>query len=265
MAVFFIIKPCEYVTLFIYCRMLELKKKAGTILKIVAAGILFGIYWYWINQKLITGTGQVFGLLGFFLLMCTATAYFPLPANLLVLGAIKSFDPLIVSFIGGLATLVAYFSEFVFFTVLFRFSKIASVKNSWLYKQVSPLFDKHRFVILSFASFLPIPSEPLRIYAITRKYSKLQYLLAGFVGRMPRYFLLGYFGKPYVNSIWFIIGVIVFPALFLLIIRGSASFIYMIRSKFYAKPVESSSFSIPATVPTTSGDSPESEIDTSSH
>jgi membrane protein YqaA with SNARE-associated domain len=239
----------------------KLKPKAVKILKIVAAGVLFGIYWYWINQTLITDSGQVFGLLGFFLLMSTATAYFPLPANLLVLGAVKSFDPLIVSLVGGFATLVAYFSEFIFFTVLFKFTKVASFKNSWLYKRVSPLFDKHRFFILSFASFLPIPSEPLRIYAITRKYPKTLYIFAGFIGRVPRYFLLGYFGKPYVNSIWFIVAVIVFPVLLLLIIRGAASATYMIKSKYYAKPVESSPLSIPVTLSTTSGNSPESEIE----
>lgn len=82
---------------------------------------------------------------------------------------------------------------------------------------------------------------------------------------MPRYFLLGYFGKPYVNSIWFIIAVIVVPTLLLLFIRGTAGFIYLIKSKFYAEPVESSPLSIAVTVPTTTENSPESEIDAGSN
>lgn len=215
--------------------MIKSKKIVETTLKVLSAGILFGIYWYWINQKLITGTGQAFGLFGFFLLMSTSTAYFPLPANLFVLGAVASFDPLLVSFVAGLATMVAYFSEYVFFTFLFGFKKIATIKDSWLYKKVAPVFDKQRFLLLSFVSFLPIPSEPIRIYAITRKYPKSLFLTAGFLGRMPRYFLLGYFGRAHVNDVWFIISVLLFPVLFLLFIRGSVSIFNLIKLRFETK------------------------------
>lgn len=214
------------------------KRLAVKILKTGLAGSLLAFYWYWINQKLIADTGQVFGLTGFFLLMSTATAYFPLPANILVLGAVKGNTALLVSFIAALSTVVAYLSEYLVFTILFRMKKIASFKGTWIYKKMTPLFDKHRFFILSFASFLPIPSEPLRIYAITQKYNKVSYISAGFVGRMPRYFLLGYFGKAYVDSIWFLLGVIVFPAVFLLFIRGAASVLKLLKVRFYAEPVE---------------------------
>lgn len=242
--------------------MLKFRKTGVTVLKVLSAGILFGIYWYWVNQKLISDSSEVFGLVGFFLLMCTATAYFPLPANLLVLGAVKSFDPWLVAFIAGLATMVAYISEYIVFTLLFRFKKIANVKNSWLYKKVAPLFDKQRFFLLSFVSFLPIPSEPIRIYAITRKYPKVHFVSAGFIGRIPRYFLLGYFGRAYVDSFWFIVGVLVFPVIFLLVIRGFVGLINIIKTKYYAKPGESP---VPFTVafPTNPGNSPEADLDSS--
>jgi membrane protein YqaA with SNARE-associated domain len=236
--------------------MINSRKTAGTALKVLAAGILFVIYWYWINQQLITDSGEVFGLTGFFLLMSTATAYFPLPANLLVLGAVKNFDPLLVSLLGGLATVVAYISEYIFFTFLFRFKKIANFRESWLYKKIEPIFDNHRFFILSFASFLPIPSEPIRIYAITRKYSKSLFLAAGFLGRVPRYFLLGYFGRAYVNSIWFIIGVLLFPAFFLLLIKASLSLVNFIKTKQRESAV---ALTLPLTA--NPGNSPETDLD----
>ncbi|MFQ5825007.1 MAG: VTT domain-containing protein [bacterium] len=249
MAVYYLLNTCKIVAIFVYFFMLKMRDKAGNLVKVTAVGLLFGIYWYWINQKLISETRHVFGLLGYFLLTCTATAYFPLPANLLVLGAVKSFDPLLIAVIGGFATLVAYFSEYIFFTVLFKFDKVANFKNTWFYQKVAPLFDKYKFFILSFASFLPIPSEPLRIYAITRKYPKFNYMSAGLIGRIPRYFLLGYYGKDYVNSIWFIMGVAVFPVVFLLIIRGIMSLINVIKMKIYVK-TEQSAISIP--IPVTS-------------
>lgn len=194
---------------------------AWKVAKAAPAIALLGLYWYWINQRVISDGDQVFGLAGFFLLMCTATAYFPLPANLLVLGAVKTFDPFLVAFVAAVATVVAYLSEYLFFTLIFKSKKMASFKNSWLYQKVAPLFNRHRFFILAFASFLPIPSEALRVYAITRGYNKLAFASAGFLGRLPRYFLLGYFGRAYVHSIWFLVAVFLFPGVFLLLIRAS--------------------------------------------
>ena len=222
---------CTSVTFFLYFTVKKFKPNLKFVAKLVFSLAMFGLYWYWINQKLITGSNQTFGLMGFFLLICTATAYFPLPANLLVLGAVKDFDPLLVGFLGGVASLVAYLSEYLVFTLLFKSNRVANFKNTWIYKKVAPLFDKQKFFILAFASFLPIPSEPLRIYAITRKYPKILYMLSGFVGRFPRYFLLGYYGKDYVNSIWFIVAVVIFPVVFLFVIRG----VYNITRIFYSR------------------------------
>lgn len=239
--------------------MKKLSLNPKKLLKVLSAGLLLALYWYWINQKIISDSNEVFGLLGFFLLMCTATAYFPLPANILVLGAVKSFSPLTVAAIAGLATIVAYLSEYFFFTFLFRLKKMANFKDSWLYKKVSPIFDKNPFFILSFSSFLPIPSEPIRIYAISRKYKMLLFLGAGFAGRLPRYFLLGFFGKEYVNSVPFLIGVIVFPAIFLLLIRGVFSLNSWVRTRISETQLEPSA--LPATIST--GASTDSEITSS--
>jgi len=213
------------------------KLNPKSIGKTLFALVMFAGYWYWINQKLITDSTQAFGLTGLFLLICAATAYFPLPANLLVLGAVKDFDPLLVAFIAAVATLFAYLSEYFVFTLLFKLNRVAEFKNSWLYQKVAPLFERQQFLILTFASFLPIPSEPLRIYAITRKYSKALFMLSGFFGRFPRYFLLGYYGKDYVTSIWFIVAVVLFPAVFLLVVRGVYNIVTFVRLKAgYSRP-----------------------------
>jgi len=198
----------------------KFKIEPKNLIKAAPGFLIVGVYWYWVNQRIIAESDPTFGLFGFFLLICVATAYFPLPANIIVLGAVKNADPLLVAFVGGCATLFAYLSEYLVFTLLFKSQKIAGFKNSWVYKQAAPLFDRHKFIILSFATFLPIPSEPLRIYAITTKYSIPLFMLAGFVGRLPRYYLLGYYGKDYVNSVWFLAAVFIFPALLLLAIKG---------------------------------------------
>jgi membrane protein YqaA with SNARE-associated domain len=202
----------------------KIKLNTGSLLKGISAFAIFGLYWYFVNQKLISeSTTQLFGLTGLFVLISLSTAFFPLPANLLVLGAVKNNDALSVSLVAGAGTIVAYLLEYLFFTLLFKLKKVADFKNSWLYQTTAPLFDRYKFFILAFASFLPIPSEPLRIYAITSNYSRVGYVAAGVIGRIPRYFLLGYFGKEYVNSIWFIVGVIIFPVVLLAGIRLGVS------------------------------------------
>jgi len=194
-----------------------------SLLQVLFAFAMFGAYWYWVNNKLINDADQAFGLTTYFLLMCVSTAFFPLPANLLTLGAVKIYDPLLVAVIGAAGTTVAYLLEYQFFGILFKFKKVANVKNTWIYKKLTPLFNRQRFFILSFLSFLPISSEPVRIYAISVKYSLVAFMLAGFVGRLPRYFLLGYYGKPYVNSIWFLAAVILFPVVFLIVMRAAVA------------------------------------------
>ncbi len=187
--------------------------------------------------------------------MCTATAYFPIPANLLVLGAVKTSTPLVVALVAGVATLVAYLSEHIFFTLLFKFNRIANFRNSWIYQKVKPLFDRQKFAMLTFASFLPIPSEPLRIYAITSNYPRFSYMLAGLIGRVPRYYLLGYYGKDYVNSPLFLAAVFLFPAVFLLAIRGTVSLVGW-GKRIFGGPAET----VPLTV-TTSPPAPGAETE----
>ncbi|HEX9652785.1 MAG TPA: VTT domain-containing protein [bacterium] len=218
--------------------MKKFKISLGALIKTLAALVVFGVYWYFVNQKLISeSTTQVFGLTGLFVLISFSTAFFPLPANLLVLGAVKNNDPFAVSLVAGAGTVLAYLFEYLFFTLLFKFQKVANFKNSWLYQTAAPLFDRNRFFILTFASFLPIPSEPLRIYAITSRYSRAGYVLAGVIGRIPRYFLLGYFGREYVNSIWFIVGVMLFPVLLLLAIRLSLDLYNRLRGRLHPTEV----------------------------
>ncbi len=222
--------------------MKKIKINFRALLKSLPALIIVALYWYWINQKIISDSNEAFSLTGFFLLICAATAFFPLPANIIVLGAAKSSDPMLVAFVGGAATLVAYFAEYMVFTTLFKFNKIANFKNSWVYEKAAPLFEKHKFLILAVTSFLPIPAEALRIYAITRKYSKPLFMFSGFLGRIPRYYLLAYYGRDYVNSVWFLAAVFIFPGVLLLIIKWGASLGVLLKERLIKTPGELEDF-----------------------
>lgn len=212
--------------------MKKLKIDLRALTKTLVAFSLVGVYWYWVNQQIISDSGEAFSLTGYFLLMCVATAFFPLPANIIVLGAVKTTEPWLVAVVGGFATLFAYLLEYIVFGILFKFDKVANFQHTWIYKRVAPLFEKQKFFILTFTSFLPIPAEPLRIYAITRKYPKSLFMLSGFLGRIPRYFLLGYYGKDYVNSPWFLLGVFLFPAVLLLGIKGGYSLVNWTKTRY---------------------------------
>lgn len=224
--------------------MKKIKINFRELAKILPAFVLVALYWYWVNQRIVSDTGEAFSLTGFFLLMSAATAFFPLPANIIVLGAVKNSDPLLVAVLGGFATLFAYLFEYIFFSILFKFNRVANFKNTWIYRQAAPLFERQRFLILAFTSFLPIPSEPIRIYAITRNYPKALFMLGGFVGRIPRYFLLGYYGRDYVNSPWFLLAVFLFPAFLLFVIKGSFEFAMRMRERFKVTPEEGAALSV---------------------
>jgi len=200
-------------------------------LKAVVGIAIAGFYWFWVNQRLISGDEAAFGFITLFFLISCATSFFPLPSNLILLGAVQTIPPFSAAVIAGFATIVAYGLEYIFFTQLFRLNKVGKVKETWIYEKVKPLFKSHKFLILSVTSFLPIPSEALRVYSITEKYSPTLYMLSGFTGRLPRYLLLGYFGKDYAQSLWFIVAVFVVPVILVLMMRGAYALVEALRAK----------------------------------
>ena len=109
----------------------------------------------------------------------------------------KFYAPLTVALISVAGTLL---------TEAMNYSVIKYMTGSALYKKLSRnkavakligLFNKKPFVVLLIAGFTPVPFYPFRFLVVMARYSVWKYLLAVFLSRTPRFFLLSLVGQAF--------------------------------------------------------------------
>lgn len=145
------------------------------------------------------------------------------PSNFLI--AVVPFDPAVLFFgkfhpplnvvltgiTGMLLTEALNYSVFKFITDTKTFHKIKLEKYL---KKIVDLFNKAPFPALMLAGFLPIPFYPLRFLVVIARYPLSRYLLAIFLSKFPRYYLIALFGnKLKVSDNLFLIVFIAFTLL----------------------------------------------------
>jgi membrane protein YqaA with SNARE-associated domain len=134
-------------------------------------------------------------LYGFFVYMCLACQFFPIPTLPPIAFTAKVFHPALVSLVGAVATCIANLNDYVILGWLFRHQKVKKIRDLSTYRKLLRFFDRYAFITVAVASFLPISVDVVRLLAISRAYSFPRYVGASFVGRFPRYLLIAYLGK----------------------------------------------------------------------
>ena len=134
-------------------------------------------------------------LYDYFLYMCVACQFFPIPTLPPIAFTAKAFHPVLVAFVGALGTVIAYVIDYGILGWLFRHHRVKKVRDIHMYRKLLKFFDKYAFLTLTAAAFLPIPVDVVRLLAISRTYTYWKYLIAAFLGRFPRYLILAYLGK----------------------------------------------------------------------
>jgi len=106
----------------------------------------------------------------------------------------KFYQPLTVAFvaiIGTVMTEAINYSAFKFVTDSSFFKKIHHRK---LVTKIVGLFNKAPFVALIVAGLTPVPFYPFRFLVVLARYPLVKYLLAVFLSRTPRFFILALAG-----------------------------------------------------------------------
>ncbi len=141
--------------------------------------------------------------------MSVAMTFFPLPTHPYVIYVGEQYAPWLVAVVGGVATCVAGLIDYLLLSLLMRYQRIRKLQQSSWYLRFSAFFRSMAFVTLVVAAFTPIPFDPFRFLAITTEYDKKKYILAIFVGRAPRYFILARVGSEGYIPNWILIWVFV--------------------------------------------------------
>lgn len=106
----------------------------------------------------------------------------------------KFYSPLTVALVasgGTLLTEILNYSAFKFITDLKIFKKIHHRKTV---NKIVELFNKSPFIALWLAGFTPIPFYPFRFLVVLARYPIAKYILAVFLSRTPRFYILAFVG-----------------------------------------------------------------------
>jgi membrane protein YqaA with SNARE-associated domain len=134
---------------------------------------------------------------GFFLYILIACTFIPLPTPQVVILYGGEFSPLFVAVVGGVATCISGLINYGITAYLLSKNIAKPIKDSRLFRFSTRMFERAPFVSLVIAGFSPIPFDPFMFLSAAVCYSYTKYLLAIFVGRTPRYFLLAYLGERF--------------------------------------------------------------------
>ena len=134
--------------------------------------------------------------------MTVACTFFPLPTPQIVLDYATRYGPVLLALLGGIAFCISALIDYSLVTVALRNDKISRVKETRTYRYVERIFHKCPSVILMIAAFTPLPLEPVKLIACASRYNRAKFLLACFIGRTSRYYVLGRYGKDLIPRGW---------------------------------------------------------------
>ncbi len=134
-------------------------------------------------------------LVGYFVYMSAACSILPLPTPPYVIGMGKIFNPWLIAFLGALGNSIAAFFEYYFITWLFSRSELQQkIEANKYFQRLAHIFNRAAFPCIVFTGFSPLPLDPFRFTAILTRYFIPKYLLAMFIGKYLRYYLLALLG-----------------------------------------------------------------------
>ena len=136
------------------------------------------------------------GLVYLFFYAIPANSFIPVPHELGMIYFGQYYDPALVALVAAFGTIAVCFIDYRAVTAAFQLEKLRKVRNSEVYKGAIHYFLKAPFVSVLVAAAAPfIPFYIFRVLSPTAGYSLRRYMLAVFLGRLPRYYLFALMGS----------------------------------------------------------------------
>ena len=145
-----------------------------------------------------------------FLYTIPSHSVIPLPHEPAMVVAGKVYDPLIVACVAGAATFISSFLDYETVNFIFDRTRAGDARKHRVFQGCVYYFLKAPFVSLVLAAFVPfIAFYPFRILGPTSGYPVRRYMLAVFLGRVPRFYLEALLGHALSWTNTFLVGVLV--------------------------------------------------------
>ena len=107
----------------------------------------------------------------------------------------RLYDPSLIAAIVMIGTIIAGILDYYVFAPIMEHRVTKFIRNTAEYKKAQKWFNYQPFLAIVIGGFSPLPFFIFKLLAFAAKYSVIKYLIALFVGRFPRYYLLAYAGS----------------------------------------------------------------------
>lgn len=145
-----------------------------------------------------------------FLYTIPSHSLIPLPHEPAMVLAGKIYHPLVVALVAGTATFISSFLDYETVNFIFNRTRVGSAREHRIYRGCVYYFLKVPFVTLMSAAFAPfLVFYPFRVLGPTSGYPMRRYMVAVFIGRVPRFYLEALLGHALSWTNTFIVGVVV--------------------------------------------------------
>jgi len=109
----------------------------------------------------------------------------------------KYYHPFTVTWVTLAGTIFTEYLNYKFVTLFFKIPKLDDLKRHQTFQKATHYFLLMPFVSIVIAAISPIPFYPFRIIVPASRYPVKKYLIAIFLGRAPRFYILAYFGYAF--------------------------------------------------------------------
>lgn len=106
----------------------------------------------------------------------------------------KFYIPITVTFVSIVGTLITEILNYSVFKFVVDLKSFDNISHGGFIKKIVDIFNKAPFAALWVAGFTPIPFYPLRFLVVLARYPLVKYVLAVFLSRTPRFYILALLG-----------------------------------------------------------------------
>ena len=107
----------------------------------------------------------------------------------------RAYDPLIVALVGVAGTCYIEFINYYLYRYAILHPKLEGARNSKVVRVTVAIFQRSPFWSVWLCALTPLPYWAVRFLGPLTGYPIGRYMLATFLGRLPRYYLIARFGK----------------------------------------------------------------------
>jgi membrane protein YqaA with SNARE-associated domain len=120
------------------------------------------------------------------------------------------FHPLwVVTMVSVISTVMAEGLNYSFFGLFYEMPGFRAALQKEGLRKVTDLFNRAPFFAIVFCGFGPVPFFPIRFLVVITEYPRWKYLMAVFLSRTPRFYILAWIGDIFQPSKGILIAIFV--------------------------------------------------------